>query len=182
MKTNQILTDTRFFVSINFLQNLNDEKAFKNVIGSNFCFDVIEIPYHCKITSTANVTIMEMFSRNEIGFSDHASLDAEICKNEHDDSCYFTLSPGATDEGDRVRSICLLTAEALCSYAKNNDLSRKISNIDIDTEGFYVEERNGKLVFNKVSGKARPSLTCFTLFGRIELRRPYTDEVLEEIF
>ena len=66
----------------------------------------------------------------------------------------------------------------LREYILDNNLMDQFSNLDLETEGIIVKLVDDDLIFERVSGKKRPSMACTVLFGGIEMKRPYQDEIM----
>ena len=147
--------------------------------GDEFSFDITEQPFHCEITRKKNVTEVQLYIRNQMGFLEgHA--DAVV-----------TFPDGGTARmkgGSRIANAedaaghFLKTAVQLRYHFSKDALCKDAPVMDPASEGIVVKYQNGACKFREVKGKARPNLACTALFGGIEMGRPYEDEVMEGMF
>lgn len=178
------LQQTHFYVPDEYVsakaQESNGNLSY--FVGPNFSFDVIEQPFHCVITSIEGAIEFKLYVRSEMGaFLENPDLGVQLFKEPQEDGKQLkvTANTGRIGDAGQILAIFLKVVEGISIYAGKKELVTELSNIDTESEGFLIKLDGDELLFNKVSGKARPDIACTTLFGGVQMGRPYQNEIMD---
>ena len=184
MSNSKFLQNTHFFIPDEYIsaaaQNCTEKLSY--FVGPKFSFDVIEQPFHCAITSIEGALEFKLYVRNEMGaFLERPDLGVTMFKEPQEDGKQLKLTANSGRIGDagQILGIFLKVVESISTYTAEKELVAELSNIDTESEGFLIKLDGDELLFNKVSGKARPDMACTTLFGGVQMMRPYQDEIMD---
>lgn len=173
----------RFFVDVDTLNRILDFELSNEEFESNeiqeLHIDITDIPYYMWLTRTDNGKELTIYDRNEF----HVSYDLEGIEKgkitlSKENGAKGTASDGAIGEnlGAFFKASMLVSKHFLeSSYANDIDY------IDFDKEGFEVFLSEEGIHFKIVSGTARPSMMCSSLFNPTRMMRPYMDEIAGSI-
>ncbi len=67
----------------------------------------------------------------------------------------------------------------LSYYVQENNLTAEFGELDPEQSGIMLETDGEQLTYKIVSGKDRPDVMCATLFGGMQMMRPYMDDFME---
>lgn len=184
MSESKHLQNTHFYIPDEYVsakaQENNGNLSF--FVGPNFSFDVIEQPFHCVIASVERAIEFKLYVRSEMGaFLENPDLGVKLFNEPQEDGkpLNVTANTGRIGNAGQVLGIFLKVVEGISMFAEEKELVTELSNIDTESEGFLIKLDGDELLFNKVSGKARPDIACTTLFGGVQMMRPYQDEIMD---
>lgn len=183
MNESKYLQNTHFYIPDEYVsakaQDSNGNLSF--FVGPNFSFDVIEQPFHCVIASAEGAIEFKLYVRSEMGaFLENPDLGVKLFNEPQEDGKQLkvTANTGRIGDAGQILGIFLKVVEGISIFAEEKELVTELSNIDTESEGFLIKLDGDELLFNKVSGKARPDMACTTLFGGVQMMRPYQDEIM----
>ena len=146
------------------------------VTGDSFCADIIEQPFHYKVVTDDECVKMEIYIRREIGiFEGDPNVTYTVFKDDREPE--VGGSGGIGGDPGQIGGLFLKAACALRGLLEEKGLISEFTGMDPDAEGILVSHDNGDLNFKKVEGKKRPAMACTTLFGGVQMKRPYMDEI-----
>ena len=184
MNESKHLQKTHFYVPCEYVnakaQDCNGTLSF--FVGPNFGFDVIEQPFHCVIASVEGAIEFKLYVRSEMGvFLENPDLGVKLFKEPQEDGKPLKVTANTERIGNagQILDIFLKVAEGISTFAEKKELVTELSNIDTESEGFLIKLDGDELLFNKVSGKARPDMACIALFGGVQMGRPYQNEIID---
>lgn len=182
MDNNKYLQNTHFYISRDFINTIQErsKSATKIWFGPNFSFDLIEQPLHCEIVSFEGQLSVKLYIRNEMGIYTDPDLVCDFFSNLRPDEERVKLVTNKGTIGNPAETIILFldTGMALSQYCTEHELVNELSNIELASEGFLVQALNSVPTFQKVSGMQRPAMACTVMFGGVQMRRPYRDEIM----
>lgn len=184
MNESKYLQNTHFYIPDEYVsakaQDSNGNLSF--FVGPNFSFDVIEQPFHCVIASVEGAIEFKLYVRSEMGaFLENPDLGVKLFNEPQEDGKQLkvTANTGRIGDAGQILGIFLKVVEGISIFAEKKELVTELSNIDTESEGFLIKLDGDELLFNKVSGKARPDMACTTLFGGVQMMRPYQNEIMD---
>lgn len=184
MNESKYLQKTHFYVPHEYVnakaQDCNGNLSF--FVGPNFSFDVIEQPFHCVIDSVEGAIEFKLYVRSEMGILlENPALGVKLFNEPQEDGkrLKVTANTGRIADAEQILDIFLKVVEGISIFTEKKGLVTELSNIDIESEGFLITLDGDELLFNKVSGKARPDMACTTLFGDVQMGRPYQNEIMD---
>lgn len=184
MNESKYLQNTHFYIPDEYVsakaQDSNGNLSF--FVGPNFSFDVIEQPFHCVIASVEGAIEFKLYVRSEMGaFLENPDLGVKLFNEPQEDGKQLkvTANTGRIGDAGQILGIFLKVVEGISIFAEKKELVTELSNIDTESEGFLIKLDGDELLFNKVSGKARPNMACTTLFGGVQMMRPYQNEIMD---
>ncbi len=184
MNKSKFLQNTHFYIPDEYVsakaQDANGNLSF--FVGPNFSFDIIEQPFHCVIASVEGAMEFKLYVRSEMGaFLENPDLGVRLYKEPQADGKQLkvTANTGRIGDAGQILGIFLKVVEGISVFAEKKELVAELSNIDTESEGYLIKLDGEDLLFNKVSGKARPDMACTTLFGGVQMMRPYQNEIMD---
>lgn len=183
MSESKYLQNTHFYIPDEYVSAKAQESSgnLSFFVGPNFSFDVIEQPFHCVIASVEGAIEFKLYVRSEMGaFLENPDLGVKLFNEPQEDGKQLkvTANTGRIGDAGQILGIFLKVVEGISIFAEEKELVTELSNIDTESEGFLIKLNGDELLFNKVSGKARPDMACTTLFGGVQMMRPYQDEIM----
>lgn len=184
MSESRHLQKTHFYVPCEYVDAIAPDYDGKLsvFVGANFSFDLIEQPFHCVATSADGAVELKLYVRGEMGaFLQHPDLDIIFFKEPQESKKQFKIvsSTGRIGNAGQLSIIFLEIVKGISTFTEKNELISVLSNIDTESEGFLIKLDGDELLFKKVSGKQRPSMACKTLFGGVQMMRPYANEIID---
>ena len=184
MNESKYLQNTHFYIPDEYVSAMaQDANGNLSIfVGPNFSFDIIEQPFHCVIASVEGAIDFNLYVRSEMGaFLENPDLGVKLFKEpqEGGKQLKVTANTGRIGDAGEILGIFLKVVEGISIFAERKELVTDLSNIDTESEGFLVKLDGDELSFNKVSGKARPDMACTTLFGGVQMMRPYQNEIMD---
>lgn len=177
------LTNARFFFDsdVHFWLFNKTNIDYNNSFSDNYSFsyDIIDQPFHCEVCSGDGHIETKLYIRNELGMF-LESPDLAMKFSAKDEKAEITENSGQIG-GDQEEQMMLFykAAVVLGMQIEENGLVDSYSNMDIDEEGVIVSLSGEELSFERVYGKSRPAMACTTLFGGVQMMRPYQNEIME---
>ena len=148
--------------------------------GDAFSFDIIEQPFHCGITGDGTDVRMELFVRSELGVYPEGSCDLGVVLHGGTNEIEVVKSTGRIGGSiEDTARVLLYTGHQVRKYVLAQGALPDFAGIDPEQEGVLVNRSGDALQFERVSGKRRPAMACTTLFGGVEMMRPYFDEIAD---
>ena len=173
----------RFFIYDEIFQalfNFDEEKygsiGIPFVAGDSFCIDIIEQPFHCKVVTDDDCMKMEIYIRNEMGiFEGFPDVTYTVFKDDREPE--VDGRGGIEGDPEQLSRVFLKAACVLRRLLKEEGLMSEFNGMDPDAEGILITHENGELNYKKVEGKKRPAMACTTMFGDVQMMRPYMNEI-----
>ena len=179
------LTNARFFLEDEIFDWVittkyadSFEEVLDNGFNGDFEYDEIEQPFHHTVDSDDASLEVKVYLQKESGF-DISDPFAEITLNKKEHTANISSEKDIDkDLIEQIGNQCNGHALILCKYFEEQPDLEKYSDMDTDSEGVLItlNENEDELVFQKVSGKERPDLSCFDILGNQKSGRPYSDE------
>ena len=176
------LTNARFFFEsdvhswlFNKFETTENKSFFDNC---SFGYDIIDQPFYCAVSSGEDFIDIKVYVRSEMGaFLENPDLGIKF--STKGEKPQVTANTGRLG-GDPAELIMLFYKAAiiLAMSIDEKGLVDEYNNMNTDEEGVIVSLDNEELSFERVSGKARPDMACTTLFGGVQMMRPYQDEIM----
>ncbi|MBO5387004.1 MAG: sel1 repeat family protein [Lachnospiraceae bacterium] len=169
---------TNFFCSMDVLKHIKAmDYDFNNYKDIAFTMDIIEAPYMMIYTPGKDVTLLGVYQRGEI--------------YSHDDSGRLAGAFGyANATGDIDGSpdnkmidesfFFMKACKNLNAFIQDKKLQKLYKGLDPELEGVLLTLDKDEVKAEVVSGKKRPDLLCDTLFGGLQMCRPYMDESMDQ--
>lgn len=157
---------------------INEDRFLKNC---NFGYDLIDQPFYCAVSSDDDHVDVKLYIRGEMGILLDAP-DLEISCSMTGEDPEVVVSSGRI--GSNVAEVFMVFFKAIIVFGmqlEQKNLLEEFSNMDTEKEGVIVSLDDEKLVFERVNGKARPTMACNSIFG-VQMARPYQDEIIEGWF
>lgn len=179
---NVIMKDAIFFIEEEVLdwliENGKDDEDYNADKGVNIVFEIIDMPWRCSIATSEDIVELKMFLRSEIGVNMEKE-DFKIKLFSDGSNPEVTLGTNVAGDGFvKFAIICLRAGFTLYEKFCNSESKDIVLGFDAEQDGIIVELEENALGYKKVSGKKRPNLACTTLFGGVEMSRPYSDELM----
>ena len=147
--------------------------------GDDFSFDIIDQPFHCMVRADDDKSSIFLFIRSDLGVFSEEDADFSFVIYTNGDKPTGKSSGRLGGDAGKVFMQFLKAGTQLREYTLDRNLMDQFADLDLETEGVVVKLENDGLSFERVAGKRRPSMACTVLFGGIEMRRPYQDEILQ---
>lgn len=169
----------RFFVDIDTLNQILDleltDEEFESDEIQELHIDITDIPNYMRLTKTDDGKELTIYERSEFHVSyDHDGIEKGKLTLSKENGAKGTASDGSIGEnlGAFFKASMLISKHFLAS-----GLGNEIDLVDFDQEGFRVSVYDDGIHFKMVSGRARPSMMCSSLFNPTRMMRPYMDEM-----
>lgn len=147
--------------------------------GDDFSYDIIDQPFHCAIKSERDGSIaISLYIRSELAHYDEDSANISVILYTNGDKPKVTYKGGLGGDISGTIKQFLKSGTQLREYILDNNLLNRFADLDLETEGVLVKLKDDDLVFERVEGKKRPSMACTSLFGGVQMMRPYQDEIM----
>ena len=160
----------------NKYDNIEKKTFFDNC---SFGYDIMDQPFYCGVSSEDGFIDIKVYVRSEMGaFLEHPDLGVKISRNG--EKTQVTANTGRL--GGNPGEVIMLFYKAAVVLAMTLDekgVAESYHNMNPDEEGVVVSLADEDLSFVRVSGKARPDMACTTLFGGVQMMRPYQDEIMD---
>lgn len=147
---------------------------FEGVIS----FDIIELPFYIRADFGQSSNTFCVYTRNELGVN---LSDPAMQITKFSDGTESELQDDGRIGGNSKETLNFFISVAtnLVKYSVDKDLLSDFKKYDVIKEGILVETQNGKIKLTVVEGKKRPTMACLNLFGSVEMKRPYQDEIMD---
>lgn len=177
------ITKARFFFEsdvhswlFNKYDNIDKKSFFDHC---SFGYDIIDQPFYCAVSSDDGWIDIKVYVRSEMGaFLENPDLGIKF--STKGEKPQVTSNTGRLG-GNPAELIMLFykAAVILGMQIEENELTAEYAEMDTDEEGVVVTLNEETLAFERVSGKARPAMACTTLFGGVQMMRPYQNEIMD---
>ena len=147
------------------------------VEGERYQFEIIEQPFSIEVIAESQSCNMDISIRNELGVLNGSDMHVVIPKGEGTPDIQKQGRIGG--DGEKMVSVLFGAATALRKMVSENDWLNSYARLNPETEGLLVLMKDDEISIRKVSGRSRPNLACTTLFGGVQMSRPYEDEILD---
>lgn len=147
--------------------------------GDDFCYDIIDQPFHCALKSEEGNFSISLYIRSELGHYSEDSANLSIVFYTNGDKPTVKNRGGL--DGDVYATIMqfLKAGVQLREYILDNGLMNSFADLDLEKEGILIKLVDDGLIFERVAGKKRPAMACTSLFEGIQMKRPYQDEIMD---
>lgn len=179
----ETLTNARFFFEsdvhswlFNKFDTIEKKSFFDNC---SFCYDIIDQPFYCAVSSGEDHIDIKLYVRNEMGaFLENPDLG--ITFSTKGEKSKVTANTGRLG-GNPGEMIMLFykAAVILGMQIEEQGLVDDYADMNTDEEGVLVSLNDDALLFEHVAGKDRPAMACTTLFGGMQMARPYQNEIMD---
>lgn len=171
-------TRPNFFCGMDVLKHIKAmDYELNNYKDIAFTMDIIEAPYMMVYTPGEDVTLLGVYQRGEI--------------YAHDDSGRLAGAFGyanATREIDGSPDNKMIdedfffmkACKNLNAFIQDKKLQKLYKGLDPELEGVLLTLDGDEVKAEVVSGKKRPDMLCDTLFGGLQMCRPYMDESMDQ--
>lgn len=182
----------KFYLDINTLESIADLDIEQNNNDLTFAVEIIEIPFTMVYAPTSD-TIRRLAGKFD-GLSEIDTADAfllffertQIGSYDFNVKAVLTITHGGNIQGgasDELISdnfgVFLNAAYKLNAFFNSDDIYNVYQELDPLTSGIMLSIADDEIQCEMVSGKDRPDLACLTLFGGVDMSRPYVDEVMD---
>lgn len=177
------LANARFFMDSEthaWLYNRFDSIEEKSFFDScSFGYDVTDQPFYCAVSSQEGDVHIKIYVRSEMG-AFLESPDIGVKFPAEGEGLEVTANTGRLGgNAGEVVAVFYKAAIMLGMQLKEKGLVDGYQNMNTDAEGVIVSLHDGELDFDRVQGKKRPNMACTTLFGGVQMSRPYQDEIMD---
>lgn len=154
------------------------EGGFDYNTGDEFGFDIIEQPFHCVVKAEEGTVLLSVFIRSQWGIYDEDSVDLKGTFYSNGEEPAIESSGRISGNVSAVVLRFFKAGSQLCRHILDSTLMDDLADLDLEHEGIMVNLSDDDLVFKRVAGKKRPSMACTSLFGGVQMMRPYADELM----
>lgn len=158
-----------------------DDAVIQFASGDDFSIDIIDQPFHVSFKSDEDATAINLYIRGEWGLNPEDTANISVTLYPDGDEPEITNRGGLGGDVVSVIMHLLKTGVQLREYLLPDDLMEQFADLNLETEGILVELQNDELVFERVAGKKRPAMACTGLFGGVQMKRPYQDEIVNSM-
>lgn len=146
--------------------------------GDDFGYDITDQPFHVAIKAEEGTISIFLYIRSELGSYSEDMANLSIVFHTNGDKPTVKNRGGLGGDAAGTIMHFLKAGVQLREYILDNNIMDKFTDFDLETEGIMIKLVDDDLIFERVSGKKRPSMACTVLFGGIEMKRPYQDEIM----
>ena len=142
--------------------------------------EIIDQPILARVISKDDSVTNNIYLRSDMG----ALLDSPDFSISADAAGQHTVLENSGRLGDDpgpLLNAVINAAIGLKAFLADNNEKIDLESIDADTEGILFTLKNEEMTLKKVTGRNRPDLLCFGLFGA-GYGRPYDDELMQSLF
>ena len=142
--------------------------------------EIIDQPILARVISKNDSVINNIYVRKDMG----ALLDSPDFSISADAAGQHTVLENSGRLGDDpgpLLNAVINAAIGLKAFFADNNEKIDLESIDANTEGILFTLKNEEMTLKKVTGRNRPDLLCFGLFGA-GYGRPYDDELMQSLF
>ena len=155
-----------------------DDAGIRFNRGDDFSYDIIDQPFHIAIKSAERAISIFLHIRSELGSYSEDTANLSITFFTNGDKPKVTNRGGLGGDAAQVIMQFLKSGVQLREYVLEKNLMEQFSDLQMESEGVLVKLQNDELIFERVAGKKRPSMVCTVLFGGVQMKRPYPDEIM----
>lgn len=159
--------------ALNCILGMNFEGDYQDI---DLTVDLIELPYMVIFTSDEENWTVKAMQRGEMYMHDESGIEAGhvVVQRKSGEGQVQATSELAENMGAFFQA-CL----NISRFIQDNDLERVYADFDPEEEGIQLYVEAGELKYKVVSGKERPDMMVFGLFGTTGMGRPYMEDFWE---
>ena len=147
--------------------------------GDDFCYDIIDQPFHCALKSEEGSISIFLYIRSELGHYSEDLANLSIVFYTNGDKPSVKNRGGLGGDVSATIMHFLKAGVQLREHILDNGLMDYFADLDLEKEGILVKLVDDNLIFERVAGKKRPAMACTSLFEGIQMKRPYQDEIMD---
>ena len=147
------------------------------VPGDSFSYDIIEQPFHCEFNSSDDANTIRFYIRSDFGIYPEDTANIEVTRPKNGGEPSVKNRGGLGGDVAEVILQFFVSGGQLRKEIINQNLINELSDFDPEKEGVIVRLDEDELLFERVSGRKRPSMMCNSIFEGMHMGRPYTDEL-----
>lgn len=180
----KLVNNIQFFVKnevVGWLFNKyesREDAAIRFNRGDDFSYDVIDQPFHISIKNEEGAVSILLHIRSEYGSYSEDTANLSITFYTNGDKPKVTNRGGLGGDVSSTIMHFLKAGVQLREYVLDNNLMEQFAALNLETEGVLIKLQDDELIFERVAGKKRPSMACTVLFGGVQMKRPYQDEIM----
>ncbi len=183
MNTEKSLSNVNFYLHSDvskWMFNKYGEKDisdFENTLGDsdNYCFDVIDQPFHCDIKAKEGDVSFLLFIRADFGLYEEQYANLHVIFHSNGDNPSLINQSGIGGDALQICEYYLKVAIQL-RIQMSSSFFESLADLNSEKEGVLVRLLDDDVIFERVAGKKRPSMLCNSLFEGMHMGRPYVDE------
>ena len=141
----------------------------------NYSFDVIDQPIHCVIKVIDGEVVFLLHIRNGYGIYQDDLANIHIVFHTNGEKPSLIRQNGIGGDISSIISYYLKVAMQLRKQVSYS-FYKSIADLDLEKEGVLIKLSDDDILFERVSGRRRPSMICNSLFEGMHMARPYLDE------
>ena len=169
-----------FFVSSDTWSSLLDMDEDPEAPVFDFSVDMIDLPYRIFYIHEAEQDIMKVKKRMQLcSYKEPDDPTAEFTNRHGSDEANITMSE-ENQPLQNVLGVFYMLGRRIRTYVGKNGLYGEIRMARPEREGLLIESRDGSFCHRMLEGQARPALQCATLFGEMQMIRPYSEDFLAQ--
>ena len=143
--------------------------------NDHFSYDIIDQPFHCEIkVKEGNIEFL-LYIRTVFGIYEEENANIHIVFHGNGEKPNIIRQEGIGGDVAQTISYFVKIAVQLHKHISGT-ISESFAELNPEKEGMLVRIIDNDLVFNRVSGRKRPSMLCNSLFEGMHMDRPYLDE------
>lgn len=179
----ETLTNARFFFEsdvhswlFNKFDTIEKKSFFDNC---SFGYDIIDQPFYCTVSSGEDHIDIKLYVRSEMGaFLENPDLGITFSTKGEKPKVTANTGRLGGNPGEMIM-LFYKAAVILGMQIEEKGLVDDYANMNTDEEGVLVSLNDDALLFEHVAGKERPAMACTTLFGGMQMARPYQNEIMD---
>lgn len=179
----ETLTNARFFFEsdvhswlFNKFDTIEKKSFFDNC---SFGYDIIDQPFYCAVSSGEDHIDIKLYVRSEMGaFLENPDLGITFSTKGEKPKVTANTGRLGGNPGEMIM-LFYKAAVILGMQIEEKGLVDDYANMNTDEEGVLVSLNDDALLFEHVAGKERPAMACTTLFGGMQMARPYQNEIMD---
>ena len=179
----ETLTNARFFFEsdvhswlFNKFDTIEKKSFFDNC---SFGYDIIDQPFYCAVSSGEDHIDIKLYVRSEMGaFLENPDLGITFSTKGEKPKVTANTGRLGGNPGEMIM-LFYKAAIILGMQIEEKGLVDDYANMNTDEEGVLVSLNDDALLFEHVAGKERPAMACTTLFGGMQMARPYQNEIMD---
>ena len=143
--------------------------------NDHFSYDIIDQPFHCEIKAKEGNIEFLLYIRTVFGIYKEENANIHIVFHGNGEKPTIIRQEGIGGDVAQTISYFVKIAVQLHKHISGT-ISESLADLNPEKEGMIVRIIDNGIVFNRVSGRKRPSMLCNSLFEGMHMDRPYLDE------
>ena len=169
-----------FFVSAETWSSLLDMEVDPEAPVFDFSVDLINMPYRIFYVHEEEQDVMKVLKRLELcSYQEPDEPTAEFVIRHGASEASVTMSEEDQSLQNALGAFYMLDSR-IRTYVGRNGLYGEIRLARAENAGLLIESRDGSFSHRMLEGQDRPALQCATLFGGLQMMRPYSENFLEQ--